>query len=105
MADQEPQWAIVDLFGHQRVAGQVSEQQFGGGAFVRVDVPPIGDKPGFTRLFGPTAIYGIAFVTEPVARAAAAQLRPEPISPYDLPQLSAPRAVAAVARDDDYPGF
>lgn len=41
-------WALVELFGHQRIAGHVTEQQIGGCQFVRVDVPEIEDKPGFT---------------------------------------------------------
>jgi hypothetical protein len=32
-------WCVVELFGQQQIAGYVSEQVFGGGAFVRVDVP------------------------------------------------------------------
>ncbi|MDD2657785.1 MAG: hypothetical protein PHD04_03970 [Candidatus Pacebacteria bacterium] len=43
------EWAIIDLFGHQKIAGRVSEQQIGGASFVRVDVPL---EPPFTKLFG-----------------------------------------------------
>ena len=34
-------WAIVEIFGHTRIAGRISEQSFGGAALVRVDVPPV----------------------------------------------------------------
>jgi hypothetical protein len=31
------EWALLELFGHQRLAGRVTEQQLGGASFVRVD--------------------------------------------------------------------
>lgn len=46
MSEKFEQWAIVDLFGHTRIAGKVSEQVIGGCSFVRVDVPERGDGPG-----------------------------------------------------------
>lgn len=94
------QWAVVDLFGHQRIAGKVSEQTFGSGALVRVDVPECGDRPGFTRLFGNGAIYSISFVDEALARKVAATLRPEPVQPYELESLR-PRQGQIGFRDDE----
>lgn len=84
---QFDQWCIVELFGHQRIAGRVTEQQVGGCNFVRVDIPPVGNRPGFTRLLGQGAIYAINPVTEQIARAAAAAYRAEPVTPYGLPEL------------------
>lgn len=96
------QWAIVELFGHSRIAGAVSEQSFGGSTFVRIDVPELHttsrefdraseqwvDKPRsiqqHTRSFGSGAIYSINWCDEPTARAAAAAIRHEPISTYTL---------------------
>lgn len=92
MADKFDQWAIVEVMGHQRFAGRVTEQAVGGANFVRVDVPAVGDVPEFTKLFGPSSIYCISVTTEEVARAAATQMRVVPVSAYDLrkqfPQLS-----------------
>lgn len=82
-------WCIVELFGHQRIAGLVTEQTIGGSSFVRVDVPANGDTPAYTRLFGNGAIYAINPVSETVARAAAAQYRSAPVSIYDFPELRA----------------
>lgn len=81
-------WAIVELFGHTRIAGFVSEFQVGGAAFVRVDVPEVaGDERDaatapFTKLFGPSAIYSIAFVDEETARRAVGVIRSKPITIY-----------------------
>lgn len=80
-------WCIVELFGHQRIAGLVTEQTIGGSSFVRVDVPANGDTPAYTRLFGNGAIYAINPVSEPIARAAAANYRAVPVSPYEIPEL------------------
>lgn len=81
------QWAIVELFGHQRMAGCVTNEAVGGCNFVRVDVPETSGRPAFTRLLGQGAIYAINIVSEDVARAAADSFRAEPVSVFDLPQL------------------
>jgi hypothetical protein len=40
MAEQSFEgWAILELMGHRRLGGYVTEQQVGGVAFVRIDVP------------------------------------------------------------------
>ncbi|MFT4171789.1 MAG: hypothetical protein QM639_04465 [Rhodocyclaceae bacterium] len=94
-------WAIVELFGHQRIAGRVTEASVGGCAFVRVDVPAAGDVPAYTRLFGNGAIYAINPVTEELARAAAAQYRAAPVTSFDLPELRALRSQLALALNAD----
>lgn len=94
------QWAIVELFGHARIAGAITEQAFGGGALVRVDVPAItlheeiyvdglrttGNHtiPAHTRSFGAGAIYSINWCDEAGALVAAYGIRHEPLRPYSL---------------------
>ena len=91
---EQPQdtWAIVELFGHTRIAGRLSEHTIGGCAFVRMDVPEVDGVPAFTRLFGQGAIYSITFVAEDVARQATVAIRPAPVTIYipGLRQLSEP---------------
>lgn len=93
-------WAIVELFGHQRVAGRITQQTFGGASFVRVDVPEIEveevtweDGPrktvrrsiqAHTRSFGGGAIYAVNWCDEQTARIAAIAIKHEPLSPYSV---------------------
>ena len=83
------QWAVVDVMGHQRYIGHVTEQVIAGKGFVRVDIPSVGDQPAFTKLIGTGSIYSISPVSEQVARAMCEQRRQTPIESYDLPRLSA----------------
>lgn len=92
------QWAVIEIFGHQRIAGKVTEQTIGGCSFVRVDVPDLPEtvvndygtdrkRPpisGFTKLYGNGAIYAMTFVDEAIAKATAQQLRVMPIDSYTL---------------------
>lgn len=95
-------WAIVEIFGHERIAGEVSEQTIGAASFVRVDVPSIDGSPAWTRLYGEKAIYSITPVDEATARLAAAQLRARPINIYiALPALNSPPADPGPPDDDD----
>jgi hypothetical protein len=83
-------WCIIDLYGHQQIAGHVTEQAVAGQGFVRVDVPEMGDQPAYSRLFGPGAIYSIIPTTEPIARAFCARNVAAPIRPWQLTQPALP---------------
>lgn len=66
-------WAIVELFGHQKIVGYLSQQTFGTGVLFRVDVPDLlkdGKKvrDGFTRYFGLSAIYSVTPCSEAIVR-------------------------------------
>ena len=66
-------WALVELFGHQRIVGFLSQQTFGTGVLFRVDVPDLLKegkvvRVGFTRYFGLSAIYSITPVSIDVVR-------------------------------------
>ncbi len=108
-------WAVVELFGHARIAGLVTEQQIGGASFIRVDVPElqvrardsrlpgpitVETRPAYTRFFGAAAIYAITPVAEEIARIAAEDIGGNPVQVW-LPMLH--RAIAAKA--GEHPGF
>jgi hypothetical protein len=66
-------WALIELFGHQRIVGFLSQQTFGTGVLFRVDVPDLLKdgkvvRVGFTRYFGLSAIYSITPVSEEIVR-------------------------------------
>lgn len=88
------QWAIVELMGHQVIAGLVSEASRFGTTLMRVDVPEVDGVPGYTKFYGGNAIYAITPVDESLARRAAASMRVKPVSVYILPerQLQPPDA-------------
>ena len=75
-------FAIVELFGHQIIAGKVSEQVIGCQGFVRVDVPPIDGREGFTKFYGAGAIYAMTPCDEPTMTAAVQSLRQKPIETW-----------------------
>ena len=66
-------WALVELFGHQRIVGFLTQQTFGTGVLFRVDVPDLKKdkkviRAGFTRYFGLSAIYSITPIDEQTVR-------------------------------------
>lgn len=99
-------WAIVELFGHKRLAGRVSSQVVAGASLVRIDVPdtPADHRPAtqaYTKLHGVAAIYGITPVSEDVARRAAREIERwnDPL-PVQLPALLAAVGSTDAATDD-----
>jgi hypothetical protein len=83
-AEKFETWGLLELFGHQRLAGKLTEQTIGGCAFIRIDVPPVGDVQGYTRFFTNGAIYSMTPTTETIARGLANRLQATPVQPYDF---------------------
>jgi hypothetical protein len=74
--------AVIELFGHNRIAGMVTEQTIGGCSFIRVDVPTVGTIPGFSKFFGGPAIYAIAPCSKEEAFIAADNIRARPVDTW-----------------------
>lgn len=76
-------WAVLELMGHVRMAGRVTEEERFGCKMGRIDVPK-GD--GFTRVyFGGGSVYRMTPTTEEVARSVAKGSQPEPVHRWELP--------------------
>ncbi len=88
------EWAIVELMGHVRVAGLVTEVERFGSKLGRIDIP---NGNGFTtQFFNGSSLYRLTPTTEEIARAIATSSRPEPVHLWELPRLK-----AAEIDDDD----
>lgn len=83
-------WALVELMGHMRIAGRVTEQPVGGVSLIRVDVPDTDGNTAYTRMYGAAAIYCISPMNKELVVKLAQQIRAVPVTEYDLPrQLTA----------------
>jgi len=103
-------WAIVEIMGHQQLAGYVSERTIAGAPMLQVDVPqcPASEwseaVAAFTTFIGGSSIYRLTPTTEEVARKAVEQFRKRPITCVQLPAapaLPAPDAQVATAAERD----
>lgn len=77
------QWAVVELMGHVRLAGRVTEENLFGTALGRVDVPT-SDTEFLTQFFSGSSVYRITPVSEEAARQVARSARPAPIYRLEL---------------------
>jgi hypothetical protein len=77
-------FALVELFGHQRMAGKVSEQTIGASTFIRIDVPETKKQPAFTRILNPSAIYAINPITKEVMISLAEGFKSTPVLEWDI---------------------
>lgn len=96
------EWALVEIMGHQRIVGKITEAVIAGGAFLRVDVPAFNGSPAFTRFYGAQSIYCISPVSEEIARGLMAANRNEPVSRFELPQIAEKVEPSSGAPCDDY---
>lgn len=80
-------WCMVELFGHQRIAGRCTEQNVVGTNMLRVDVPETKSQPAFTRFLSSGAIYAINPVSEIVAMQIAENLQVSPVSLWDVKKV------------------
>ena len=101
-------WAILELMGHRRLAGYLSDAVVGGVALLRIDVPNNDWKPGVdgsqewvaTQCYSGASIYCITPTTEAIARKVATSCHPAPVTAWELrPERTLP---APRASDEDF---
>jgi hypothetical protein len=82
-------WALVELFGHQRIVGHVTVDPAEFPGMIRVDVPDLlkngaVDRPGFTRYIGRAALYGVTPIDEATVRNMLPHVDGRPARPMEL---------------------
>lgn len=99
------EWVILELLGHRRLAGYLTEQQIAGHGYLRLDIPGADDDEAFaaTQLFNPTSVYAIHPTTETIARHAAKTYRQAPLQRWELPATPTSNLVSNLPdTDTDY---
>ena len=103
-------WGIVEVMGHKKFAGHITEQTIAGSALIRVDVPAVKigerDLNPFSKLIGVGSVYCITPTTEEVARKAAEAIArhdsdPLPVYIPETRQIPAATDAVTVPSDDD----
>lgn len=89
-------WAIVELMGHVKIAGHVTEAEVFGSKMGRVDIP--NKDGGFTtQFFSGGSVYRLTPTTEEIARAVACRNQPAPVYEWELPKA----LIGASVSEDD----
>lgn len=91
MTDQAIGHCIVELLGHRRLGGYVTEQEVAGAKFLRVDIPATDGHEPMTQLVNPASVYCLTPTTEEIATKAATLARPAPVSRWELASIEAPK--------------
>jgi hypothetical protein len=70
-----PYWARVEVFGHRRHVGIVSEVEQFGSKTLRIDVPGANGEAEVTFVYGGASIFSIVPLTEERGKAELARMR------------------------------
>jgi|SRR3990167_11151133 len=103
-ADAKPfdQWVILELMGHRRLAGKLTEATIAGDGFLRLDVYAGENQEAMvTQFYQPSAVYAITPTTEPIARLIAASAQAGPISPWEIRAMLEDEVGATLEGEED----
>ncbi len=99
--DRFDSWCILELMGHVRMAGRVTEEEHFGSKMGRIDVP--GPDDTFTSVFfGGGSVYRMTPTTEAIARSVASHHKPEPVHRWELPKPEEAARVLNGERSDEF---
>lgn len=82
-------WAIVELMGHVKIAGHVTEEERFGCKMGCIDIPGP-DGQFVTQYFGGSSVYRLTPTTEEIARTVAMRNQPSPVYMWELPKALKP---------------
>jgi hypothetical protein len=93
-------WAILELMGHVKLAGYITEEELFGSKIGRIDIPGENGQTAVTQYFGGHTVYRLTPVTEDVARAFAIGHQPAPVTRWELKTVELPETAGPGYRDD-----
>lgn len=82
--EQLKSYAVVEMMGHRKIVGLVTESDISGGQLLRVDVLGANAEPERTEYIGVGSIYCLTIVTEEIAKKVAAHNAPRPTWAFGL---------------------
>lgn len=86
-------WCLLELFGHRKLAGHLSEVEIAGAGMLRLDIPNMGLGTYATQYYNPSAVYGVTPTTEETARRLGAVRFDPPVERWELPSAAREPAV------------
>ena len=92
-------WGQIELMGHQRIAGHITETTVAGKGMLRVDVPDQDGATTHTRFYSPEAVYCISPTDRQIAIGLAANIKSQPVTIYDVARLAADKKVGPIEED------
>lgn len=97
------QWAIVELMGHVRIAGFVTEENRFGAVLGRIEIPNADGSTRNTQYFGGGSVYRLSPVTREIAISVAAAAGSAPVTAYEMRTLApAPLVDEVHDADEDF---
>ncbi|MFZ5833597.1 MAG: hypothetical protein ACOY3P_26210 [Planctomycetota bacterium] len=92
VADQET-WAVVEVMGHSRYAGRVSQDSTFGPGMLRVEVPACEELglPAFDKWLSAASLFAVTPCSREFAIAAAKRFRARPFALVELQDLTTSR--------------
>jgi hypothetical protein len=86
-SEPQPFYALIELMGHARVVGLVSETKLAGAGFLQVEILDKEGKIAFQRFIAPQAVYQISPIGREMAIELCGRWDQSRIETYDVPEL------------------
>lgn len=81
-------WVLLELFGHRKLAGYLTEVEVAGAGMLRLDIPDTNEGIYATQYYNPSAVYGMTPTTEETARRLGAVKFAPPVERWELPSAT-----------------
>lgn len=87
-------WAVIELMGHVRLAGYVTEEEHFGAKLGRIDVPL--EQGSVTQFFGGSSVYRVTPCSEVIAKQIAQDSISKPIKEWEVKHVVDPKRLSSL---------